>query len=181
MPKPDESLENVSPEDLELARIARELAAGKDTRKDFLRLLKKHNPAQPIPELDTEQAMLDFAKPQLEKLDKLERRFIEKEAENRVLEKRAALRDQGFSKDDVAAIEKLMVEKQIPSHETAAEHFRMSKQLATPTAATLNRTGTNTLPINKEAIKKAGGIRNFAREEAYRAADDIKAGRVKLH
>jgi hypothetical protein len=75
----------------------------------------------------------------------------------------------------------MMVEKKIPSYDTASEHFKMSKQLATPTPNSLSQSGVNTLPIDKKAIKEAGGIRNWARGEAHKAADDVKLGRVKLH
>ena len=174
------SLENVDPVDIELAALAKKLSNDPATRKDFLRLVKKHNPAQPIPELDVEDRISALAAPHIQKVAKLEADLLKRDVAGRIEEKRSALREQGYSRDDVAAIEKLMVEKQIPSHDTAASYFKMEKQTATPTPTSL-QTGVNTLPIDRKAIKEAGGIRNWSRMEAHKAADEILKGRVKLH
>ena len=131
----DNSLENVDPVDIELAALAKKLSNDPATRKDFLRLVKKHNPAQPIPELDVEDRISALAAPHIQKVAKLEADLLKRDVAGRIEEKRSALREQGYSRDDVAAIEKLMVEKQIPSHDTAASYFKMEKQTATPTPA----------------------------------------------
>lgn len=177
----DDSLENLSPEDLGLLKVAKELANDPATRANYLRLVKHKYPNQPIPELDVEARMEKFAEAPLKELAELKKSLIERDVREKIESERRTLRDAGYSTEDVTAIEKLMTEKAIPSHATAAEHFRMTRQLATPTPSTLERTGTNTLPIDREAVKKAGGIRKWGREEAYRAADDLKSGRVKLH
>lgn len=165
----------------ELAALAKSLAEDPKTRKDFLRLLKKKNPNQPIPELDTEDAMRQFADPYIKELDKLKNERAQEKLQGRIHENRRKLKENGYTDDDVTAIEKLMMEKSIPSHDTAAEHFRMSRQLATPTPSTLTNNGVNSLPVDKKQLKEAGGLKNWARSEAHKAVDDVRSGRVKLH
>lgn len=174
----DQSLE-ISDGDKELAAMAKALAADPKTRRQFLQLLKAKNPNQPIPELDAETQMLAFAKPHIDKVAALEKGILERDLKERLADKRAGLKSKGYSDDEIAAIEKMMMEKSIPSHDTAAEYFRMERQLATPTPTSL-QTGVNTLPIDRKLIKEAGGVKNWARMEAHKAADDIKAGRVRL-
>ena len=174
------SLENADPVDVELGQLAKKLANDPATRKDFLRLLKKNNPSQPIPEIDVENSMQQFATPYINELAAMKKERMREKVEASIEQARSKLKESGYTKEDIASIEKLMTEKQIPSHDTAAEHFRMSKQLATPTPTSL-QTGVNTLPIDRKAIKEAGGIRNWSRTEAHKAADEILKGRVKLH
>lgn len=176
----DDSLENVTAEDMELSKLFKDIAAGPH-RKELLRVMKQHNPAQPIPELDTEEAMLKFAAPQIKRVADLEAQILRDRVERSVIEKRDSLREQGYSKDDIDAIEKLMVAEKIPSYDTAAKHYSMSKQLATPSPASIMQGQTNTLPVDKKQIKEAGGIKNWSRLEAHKAADDIRSGRVKFH
>jgi len=162
-----------------LATLAKSLSEDPKTRRSFQALLKHQNPNLPIPELDTERRTAEYLKPHLEKIDSLEKKLAEKNSVETIQGKRAALREKGFSAEEVASIEKLMIEKQIPSHDTAAEHYSMSQKLATPTPSTLIR--QNTLPVAGKDVKEAGGIRKWALTEAYKAAEDLKAGRVKMH
>lgn len=175
------SLETLNEGDAELAALAKSLANDPATRTAFLRLVKHKNPGTPIPELDMEAKMQAFAKPHVDKVAALEKKMIEDTARANIANHRATLKEKGFGADDIAAIEKLMVEKQIPSHETAAEHFRMSKELATPTPASMTSTGSYEMPVDRKVVKDAGGIKKWARTEAFAAADAIKRGQIKLH
>jgi len=161
----------------ELAELARSLANDPKTRRQFLQLVKAKNPGQPIPELDLAAQMEAFAKPHLDKIAKMEQDQIRREAEANVLAKRNALKAKGFDDSDVTAIEKLMIEKQIGSHDTAAEFYRNTQTVATPTPSTFQQV---TMPVKGKEVKEAGGIRKWAMSEAFKAVDDIKAGRVKL-
>lgn len=162
----------------ELARLARALANNPETRMTFLRMTKKIDPATPIPELDVLDRVQGAVKPHLEKLEALEKKLLEKEVMEKVSAKRNALRESGHTQADIDAIEKIMVEKQIPDHATAAEFFKMQRQVAQPTPAHLQVTR---LPVDKAAIKEAGGIRKWGQNEAHTAIDDLRAGRVRLN
>lgn len=176
----EDSLENATGEDKELAELMRGMLKNPKTRRAALQTIKAHSPDTPIPELEVEQRVAAMAKPYIDKVAAMEKAQLENDVKGRIEKSRDSLVKQGYSDEDVAAIEKLMTEKQIPSHATAAEHYSMSKKLAQPAPASL-RTMTNTLPIDRKLVKEAGGIKNWARNEAMKAADDIKSGRIKLH
>lgn len=176
----EDSLENATGEDKELAELMRGMLKNPKTRRAALQTIKAHSPDTPIPELEVEARMQAYAKPAMDELAKMKADRIKEQVEGRIEKSRTELKEQGFAKEDIEAIEKLMTEKQIPSHATAAEHYSMSKKLAQPAPASL-RTMTNTLPIDRKLVEEAGGIKNWARNEAMKAADDIKSGRIKLH
>jgi hypothetical protein len=174
-----DSLENqfADPATTELAELARSLANDPKTRRQFLQLVKAKNPNQPIPELDLEAQMHQFAKPALDRVAALEQKLLERTAEDNVFSKRQALKAKGYSDEEVSSIEKLMIEKQIGSHDTAAEFFRQQNTMASPTPSTFSQVQ---MPVQGKEIKAAGGIKRWAQTEAFKAIDDLKAGRVKL-
>lgn len=173
------SLENLDEDAIKgLATLAKGLAEDPKTRRAFQALLKTQNPSLPIPELDAETRAAAQIKPLQDELAALRKEQAEKRGVDGLQARRAKLREAGHSDEEITSIEKLMVDKQIPSHDTAAEHFRMSQKLATPTPSILRQ---NTLPVAGKDVKEAGGIRKWAITEASKAADDIKAGRVKFH
>lgn len=176
---PDKSLEDYSPEQLaEMGQVYAKLISDPATRELTLRSTKKISPGTPIPEIDLMDQFSAFAKPHIDKIDKLEREKMERDAADRLREKRAVLAEKGYDKDQISAIEKVMLEKHIPDHETAAEHFTMQSKLATPTPDTFKPQ----LPrFDKDKIKEAGGLKNYFRNDAYAAIDDLRSGKVKLH
>lgn len=177
----DTSLESLNDGDRDLAALAKSLAGDPKTRKEFLRLVKQKHPDQPIPELDVEEHIAKVTQPMTEQMEKMQKELLMRDMEKKVEGQRSKLREDGYSAEEIASIEKLMVEKQIPSHETAANYFKMEKTLATPTPSSLaTQSGVNRLPIDKTAIKEAGGIRKWSLAEAFKAADEIKSGRVRL-
>lgn len=175
-----DSLENLqlTEGDRQLIELAKGLANDPKTRKDFLKLVKAKHPEQVIPELDNETAMLAYAKPLVDKLTAMEKRELERSVNDKISARRAELREQGYTADDVKAIEEMMVKESIPSHATAANYYKLQKQAAQPTPSMANL--TTKLPVDKKTIKEAGGVKNWARNEAQKAFDDLRSGRVKL-
>lgn len=174
----NDSLETLSDADRQLIAIGKELAKDPKTRKEYLKLIKAKYPGEVIPELDTEAAIIAATKPYVDRLAKLEKEHVDRDVAARIKERRDGLKSQGYTDDDVKAIEEMMVKEQIPSHATAANYYKLSRQAAQPTPSTMH---TTTLPVDKKSIKEAGGIKNWARAEAGKAIDEIKSGRVKLH
>ena len=143
-----------------------------------MRLAKTASPETPIPEIDLKDQVRAMAQPLVDKVATLERQMLTRSVEDNIMGKRNSLYEKGFKKDEVDQIEKLMVERQIPSHETAAEFFKMQKQTATPTPSTMTPI---TLPTNvMESMKNGGqsGMNQWARGEAYSVINDLKAGRT---
>ena len=173
------SLENYSVDQIqELAALADSLTKNPKTRESFLRLAKTASPDTPIPEIDLKDQVRAMAQPLVDKVATLERQMLTRSVEDNIMGKRNSLYEKGFKKDEVDQIEKLMIERQIPSHDTAAEFFKMQKQTATPTPSTMTPI---TLPTNvMESMKNGGqsGMNQWARGEAYTVINDLKAGRT---
>jgi len=174
------SLENLSPAERDnLAALAKQLAENPKTRQTFLRLTKAANPDTVIPELDVVDAITHAKKPLEDKLAKMEAAQLEREVNERIRNQRAELREQGHTKEEIDAIEKLMVERQIPNHKTAADFFKLERQVAAPTPA--NYTLPKVPFPTKEQSKAAGGMKRHFLQDAHAAVDDLRSGRVKLH
>lgn len=136
------TLEDLTPEARdELALLARELADSPATRADFLRLTKKARPGVPVPEIDIDEKVTSIAAKADERVQQLEAKLAEKEAREELDRRRRSLRDKKkVEKDeDVAEIEKLMLEKGITNHDTAADYWKYMRQSAAPTPTGYNR------------------------------------------
>ncbi len=184
MPKP--SLEGFTPEQIEeMADTYRAVLANPETRKAALRATKKVNPGMSIPEIDLEDAGRAEFKARDERIEKLEDELRRRDAESRVHAERAALRDKGMSAEDIAAVEKLMIDKRIPDYSTAAEFLQNQRQVAEPTPNSMERRPALTvnLPSDPLAALKQGpkGLKNWGRDNASAALDEIRSGKIKLH
>ncbi len=109
----------------------------------------------------------------------MEKKELEREVSGRIAARRAELKEQGFTSDDIKAIEERMVKESIPDHNTMAKYYKMERETAVPTVTAKDM--VTKLPIDKKTIKDSGGLKNWARQEAFNAHADIKSGRVKIH
>jgi len=130
------SLENMSFDERDsLAELSKKLADNPKTRKAFLRLTKEVNPDLNIPEIEIEDSTSSALMKMQKENDSLRNRFREKEALEDLEKRRNSLMKKGLAKsdDDVAAIEKVMLEEGITNHEAAARHWAWMQQAAAPT------------------------------------------------
>lgn len=179
MPNAELSLEDLA----ELGRTFNKVLEHPETRDIGLRVMKKATGIS-VPEIDLKDQANAAFRARDEKIASLENGIRERDARERVERERRALEGKGFSADDVAAIEKLMIDEQIPNYGTAANHYKMSRQLAAPTPATGAQPGsTYDLPSEALAAGKSGrqGLNKFARQQADAAMAEITSGRIKLH
>ena len=167
------SLENLSQDARdELAALAQQLAESPETRKDFLRLTKKMKPEIPIPELDLEDTVSRATQNSEQRIQQLEAKLKQKEAMEELERRRRAIRDKGLAKDeeDVKSIEKLMLDRGITSHETAAEYHNWMKQAAEPTPSGYNPGVMNKWDLNAYRQNPVTAARN----EAAKALADLR-------
>ncbi len=132
------SLENYSPEAIEeLAALSKRLSEDPKTRKSFLRLAKEVNPDLPVPELEMEEVVNQRVSASEQRVADLEKQLRAREVRDELNRRRSKLKESGYaqSDDDILEIEKLMTEKGIANHETAADYWRHMKQSAVPTSA----------------------------------------------
>ncbi len=130
------SLENYSSEAIaELAALSERLSSNPKTRNQFLRLAKEVNPELPVPELEMEAMVNERTSAAERRVDELEKQLRAREVREELSRRRSKLKETGVaqSDDDVLEIEKLMTEKGIANHETAADYWRHMKQSAVPT------------------------------------------------
>ena len=136
------SLEDLSPDARdELALLARQLAENPATRKDFLRLTKRAKPDIPIPELEIEDSVAQHTQAANARVEQLEAKLREKEALDELQRRRQALLKKGKVSDEaeIEQIEKVMLEKGITDHETAADYHKWMREQAAPTPTSFTR------------------------------------------
>jgi hypothetical protein len=167
------SLENLSLEARdELAALAQTLAENPDTRKDFLRMTKKVKPDLPIPELDIEDYTHRAVSRSEDRVQALEAKLREKEAIEELQKRRQSLMKKGLisNESEVGAVEKIMLERGITNHETAAEYHQWMKQAAVPTSTGYNPSAVKQFDLNKYWKNPVAAARN----EAMNALNDLR-------
>lgn len=167
------SLEDISLEQRdELALLMKELAENPTTRKEALRLTKKVRPNLPIPELELEDYTEQKVTAAEERVMQLEAKLKEKEAREELQKRRDKLIKKGLaqSEEDIESIEKIMLEKKISDHETAAEYFDWMKQAATPTPSGYNPSPLKGFDLNNYWKNPVQGARN----EAAKALSELR-------
>ena len=167
------SLEDMSFEQRDqLALLMRELSDNPATRKDVLRLTKHLKPDLVIPELDIENTTKSY-------VDKLEQRLMERDAKDREQDavrdlesRRSKLMKKGLvqNEDDIHEVEKVMLEKGITNHESAAEYWQWMKQSATPTPTGYNPSAVSKFDLGKYYKNPVGA----ARDEASKALQELR-------
>jgi hypothetical protein len=167
------SLENLDPSARdELAALAQQLAENPETRKEFLRMTKKVKPDLPIPELELEQTVNKAVSMADQRVQQLEAKLRERDAMETLEKRRSALMEKGLidNKDDIKAVEKLMLERGITNHETAAEYHKWMKQAAVPTSSGYAPSAVKQFDLNRYWKNPA----TAAREEAVKALTELR-------
>lgn len=167
----------------QMARTYTAMLRNPATRELALRATKANNPQASIPEIDLKDAARAEFKKRDDQMAEMTKQLLERDARDRIRDERDRLKEAGHSKEDIAAIEKLMTEKQIPSYETAAEYFRNQNRVAEPAPYQPGQALTYRMPETElAAAAKSGkaGLSRLARESAASAMDDIRSGRIKL-
>lgn len=167
------SLEDVSYEQRDqLAALMRELSDNPATRKEVLRLTKKIKPDLVIPELDIEESTTSAVSETRRELEAMRAELAQKRAEEDLERRRNALIRKGYaaSDEDVEEIEKVMLEKKIADHDTAAEYWQWMKQSAAPTPTGYNPSAINKFDLSKYYKNPVGA----ARDEAAKALQELR-------
>jgi hypothetical protein len=167
------SLEDLTPEARdELALLAKQLSENPDTRKDFLRQVKKMKPEMPIPELEIEDYTRNAVQHANDRVAQLEARLREKEALDELNSRRNKLKAKGLidRDEDIEEVEKVMLEKGITNHEAAAEYWRWMQQSATPTPTGYNPSAINKFDLSRYWKNPVAG----ARDEAAKALNELR-------
>lgn len=163
------TLEGLTPDAIaELALAAKEMLSNPATRTRALQMRKEINPALNIPEIDMPAQFQTALAEERAKREAIEARMLEEDVRRDIEAKRAALSSKGIKPEQVAEVEKLMTERGIMSHDTAADFYLSQQKLATPTSPDIGqRYHSQQLPNLTEQIKPFGGnIKNWAKAQA---------------
>jgi hypothetical protein len=167
------SLENTSLEERdELASLMKTLAETPETREDILRLTKKVKPGLNIPEIDIKDRTSKALEEMRQENEAIRNELKARDAQAELDKRRKSLMEKGLvsSKEDVDAVEKIMLEKKIADHEAAAEYHNFMKQAAKPTPTGYNPSAIR--KFNLGAFQK--DPQGAARNEAFNALADLR-------
>lgn len=176
------SLEDLAPEVRdELAKLARDLSQNPKTRKDFLKLTKQARPELPVPEIDLDEKTDKALGEANVKIESLERKLMEKEAQENLDKRRQKLIQDGKadSLEQVGEIEKVMLEKKIADHDTAADYWSWMRQAAKPSSPQYSPQVLDA-DTRKSLSPYWKNPQMAARSEAAQALDDLRKGKVRL-
>lgn len=171
------SLEDLTPEARdELALLGRRLADNPKTRNEYLKLVREINPDVPMPELDMEERAKKLESKTSEQVESLKAELQKRDAEQELERRRNRVKARGLDHEEV---EKVMLEKGITSHDTAAEFLEAQKRAAPPTPTTT----FNPSVMDQTAKKTLSGFwKNpvqAARNEAASALQEIRTNNPK--
>ena len=160
-----------------LAETAKGLLDDQSTRHNFLGMVKQKNARLSIPEIDIPAAINAQLAEERAKREALEAKIRENDVRAEIEKKRMAIRSKGIAESEVAEVEKLMVERSIGDHNTAAEFFLAQKRMATPTPPSGKSYESLTLP-KIDASKYNGNMRNWGKNVAAETFAAIRNGEV---
>ena len=167
------SLEDMSFEQRDqMALLMRELSDNPETRKEILRLTKKVKPGLVIPELDIEEHTHTAVSAANKRVEDLEARIREKEAVEDLNKRRMNLIKKGLIQDEseIEHVEKIMLDKGITNHESAAEYWDWMKQSAVPTPTGYNPSAVAKFDLGKYYKNPVMA----ARDEASKALNELR-------
>ena len=170
------SLEDISLEQRDqLALLMKDLSDNPSTRKETLRLVKQLRPSMSVPELDLEDKTNTALQQMRSENEKIRGELMEARQLESLEKKRAQLIANGKARndEDIKEIEKVMLEKRIPDHETAAEYWDWMKQSAAPTPTGYNPSALGKFDLSKYMKNPIGAARN----EAAAALNELRGNR----
>jgi hypothetical protein len=163
------SLEDLTPEQQEqAARLFSFVKSNPDIEKNIRREAKRKNPNMSAPDIELEDALAKQREEFEAKLKERDAQALTQLQQQRRAEAHARIRNSGLDPEE---IEKLMVNESIGNYDTAINYARAQKQLAPSTAESIT---PMSLPNSKDLWANKN---KFARDSAFEAINELKAGR----
>ena len=177
-------LEGMSEESIRAyAELAVALEKNPETRLPTMALVKKVYPNRNLPELAMQEREQALRKELNDKLDEeIKKRELADLSSRRELMISQAIADEKVEdRAEFEKIEKHGIDNGISKFDVALSHYRTSSQESSTSSAPIMDYGPPT-PPPMEGLKERfkGNVRQWAEAEAYKALDEIRAGKVKL-
>ena len=174
----DISLEGMTPEAINgLAALAKGLSDDPKTRTRMLELVKERDPSLSIPEIDLPAKFTTALAEERTKREALENKLREDDVRREIMAKRQEIQDMGIAKDKIPEVEKLMTERSIGDHKTAAEFYLAQQKMGEPTPPPGAQYKPMTLPVI-DAKPFGGNMRTWGKAQAAQLFQDIRAGKA---
>jgi hypothetical protein len=174
----DISLEGMSSEAIQgLAQLAKGLSDDPKTRGRMLALVKERDPTMSIPEIDIPEQFNTLLATERDARVKIENKMRDDDIRREVREKRDTIMGRGISAAEVVEVEKLMTERGIINHDTAAEFYLAQKQMAVPTPPA--HLSYQPLELPKFDLTK-GNVRTQGKALAAEMLSGIRSGKVSI-
>lgn len=172
------SLEGMSPDAIQgLAMLAKGLTDDPKTRGRMLSLVKERDPGLNIPEIDLPQQFHTMLSEERGKREAIENKMREDDVRREVMQKRQEIQSKGISASEVVEVEKLMTERGIVNHDTAAEFYLAQKKMGEPTPPPGAAYQSLTLPVI-DAKPFGGNMRSWGKNQAAELFAGIRSGKI---
>lgn len=122
--------DQISAEQRQLLQNTEALLQDPETRSKFFGLVKAKNPTMVIPEVDVKTQLDAAIAVERAEREKLAQELRDERTRTEIKERRAGLKAKGMTDAEITEVEKTMHEKGIVSHDTAADYYMQSRQLA---------------------------------------------------
>jgi len=159
------------------ANLTNTLVNSPETREQFLNLVKIANPGLVVPEIDAKNQVLAELNQERKARLALEARIQEREIREGIERKKTEVQSKfGFSSGDMAEVEKVMLDEQIPNYETAAKYLKASRQVAEKSYNHTSGSPQVTMPdasVWKRGFGDGSALKQIALDEAYKAFSEI--------
>jgi hypothetical protein len=148
------------------------LSDNPETRKEILRLTRKVKPGLVIPELDIEDHTSSAVSKVYQELEQMKSQKREDDAIADLNKRRMSLIKKGLIRDEseIEQVEKIMLDKGITNHESAAEYWDWMKQSAVPTPTGYNPSAVAKFDLGKYYKNPVMA----ARDEASKALNELR-------
>ena len=170
------NLEGLSPEAIQgLALTAKSMLENSKTRARTLALVKEVDPTQNIPEIDMPAQFATMLDEERTARKKIEDEVRDDRIRRDVERQRNKITAKGIAEADVDKVEKLMIDRGITNHETAAEFFIAQNKMAEPTPPA--HLAYQSLELPKFDLTK-GNVRTQGKVIAAEMMAAFKSGKI---
>lgn len=170
------TLEGLTPEAVQgLALTAKSMLENSKTRGRALALVKEVDPSQNIPEIDLPAQFTTMLDEERTARKKIEDEVRDDRIRREVNDRRAKIVAKGIAEADVEKVEKLMTDRGIVNHDTAAEFYIAQQKMAEPTPPA--HSVYQPLELPKFDLKK-GNVRTQGKVVAAEMFAAMRSGKI---
>jgi hypothetical protein len=156
------------------ATVLQKLLDNPEVSEEVKRAIMKTDKSVRFSEVIAKDEVSGTIKEQSKKIEELEQKMIQENAERNLERRHAEARERGL---DPADVEKAIVERGIGKWDTAMEFVELSQRSAIPTPSSFNPGNSTEIPDDKEFYKNP---QQWATNKALEVIDELRGRRPPL-